>query len=123
MNLLLDTHVLLWWASGSGLSEAETAAIADPNNLVYVSTASIWEISIKQQLGKLEVDGDLDAIVEEDFEMLEIGLSHARLAGQLPTHHRDPFDRMLIAQATLQDLTIVTRDRHFMAYDVSVWSA
>jgi len=118
VNLLLDTHVLLWWAAGTGLDDAAIGVISDPANLVHVSAASIWEVSIKQALGKLSVDGDLDLMVTEDFESLDIGFDHARLAGELPAHHRDPFDRILIAQGKVEGLTILTRDRKFSNYDV-----
>ncbi|NOX31595.1 MAG: type II toxin-antitoxin system VapC family toxin [Actinobacteria bacterium] len=120
MNLLLDTHVLLWWASGSGLDDRAIGVISDPGNLVYVSAASIWEVSVKQALGKLSVDGDLDAMVADEFEPLDIGFVHARVAGELPAHHRDPFDRILIAQGKVDGLTILTRDREFSNYDVSL---
>jgi len=119
VNLLLDTHVLLWWAAGTGLDDATIGVISDPNNLVHVSAASIWEVSIKQALGKLSVDGDLDLMVSEDFESLDIGFAHARLAGELPAHHRDPFDRILVAQGKVEGLTILTRDQKFSNYDVS----
>ena len=120
MNLLLDTCTLLWWANGDKLSPAAADAIADPGNRVWVSAATVWEISIKQSIGKLEVRGDLDAVVDEDFEHLPITAAHGRLAGQLPRHHRDPFDRMLIAQAQLQGLALVTRDRNIRNYDTAL---
>ena len=120
MNLLIDTCTLLWWANGDKLSRAVSQAIADPDNRVWVSAASVWEIGIKQSLGKLAVRGDLDALVDEDFEHLPITFAHARLAAQLPRHHRDPFDRMLIAQAQTQDLTLAARDRRISSYDVKL---
>ena len=120
MNLLIDTCTLLWWANGDKLSRAVSQAIADPDNRVWVSAASVWEVGIKQSLGKLAVRGDLDALVDEDFEHLPITFAHARLAAQLPRHHRDPFDRMLIAQAQTQDLTLATRDRRISSYDVKL---
>ena len=120
MNLLVDTGTLLWWANGDELSSAASQAVADPDNRVWVSAASIWEIGIKQSLGKLTVRGDLDALIDEDFEHLPITFAHARLAAQLPRHHRDPFDRMLIAQAQTHDLTLVTRDRRISSYDVTL---
>lgn len=123
MNLLLDTHVVIWWVAGERLRAEAADAIADPDNLVHVSAASIWEISIKQALGKLSVDGDLDGVVADDFEPLDITAVHARLAGELADHHADPFDRMLIAQASIHDLAIVTRDPAFAAYDVAVMAA
>ena len=81
MNLLLDTCTLLWWVNGSPVSAEATEAISDPDNVVWVSAASAWEISIKQAIGKLTVRGDFDAVVDEDFEHLPISLAHARLAG------------------------------------------
>lgn len=120
MNLLVDTCTLLWWVNGNLLSPDASQAIADPDNRVWVSAASVWEIGIKQSLGKLTVRGDLDAVVDEDFEHLPITFAHARRAAQLPPHHRDPFDRMLVAQAQAEDLTLVTRDRRISSYDVTL---
>ena len=123
MNLLLDTCTLLWWIDGDELTPAAAAAIADPANSAWVSAASIWEISIKSSIGKLTVRGDLDAIVDEDFDHLPITIAHSRLAGRLPRHHRDPFDRMLVAQARLEGLTLVTRDRRIEMYGTPVLGA
>lgn len=120
MNLLIDTCTLLWWANKDRLSPAVSQAVADPDNRVWVSAASVWEIGIKQSLGRLTVCGDLDAVVEEDFEHLPITFAHARRAAQLPLHHRDPFGRMLIAQAQAQDLTLASRDRRISSYDVAL---
>jgi len=120
VNLLIDTCTLLWWANNDRLSPAVSQAVADPDNRVWVSAASVWEIGIKQSLGRLTVRGDLDAVVEEDFEHLPITFAHARRAAQLPLHHRDPFDRMLIAQAQAQDLTLASRDRRISSYDVAL---
>ena len=120
MNLLLDTCTLLWWVNGDKLSSAVSQAIEDPDNRVWVSAASIWEISIKTSLGKLAIRGDFDAVVDEDFEHLPISFAHARHAARLPHHHRDPFDRMLVAQAQTEDLTVATRDRHISSYDVAL---
>ena len=120
MNLLLDTCTLLWWVNGSPVSAEATEAISAPDNVVWVSAASAWEISIKQAIGKLTVRGDFDAVVDEDFEHLPISLAHARLAGQLPRHHRDPFDRMLVAQAQLHDFLLVTRDAKIREYGAAV---
>ena len=119
MNLLLDTCTLLWWVGGENVAAEAAEAIADPDNNVWVSAASIWEISIKRSINKLTVRGDLDAVVDEDFEHLPISAAHARLAGRLPRHHRDPFDRMLVAQAQAQGLTLVTRDLAIRRYDAS----
>jgi PIN domain nuclease of toxin-antitoxin system len=124
MNLLLDTHVLRWWLDGSpSLSDAERNAMADPGNLIFVSAAVIWEMRIKQALGKLEVPADFHPVIKDQgFELLSITADHACVAGDLPMHHRDPFDRMIIAQARLEKLCIITRDSVFSRYDVSVFS-
>ncbi len=121
MSLLLDTHALLWWLSGAPLSPAATERIADSDTLVAVSAASIWEIAIKTTIGKLRMDGSVAAEASrEGFEPLAITWAHAERAGALPGRHRDPFDRMLIAQAQAEGLTVVTRDAAFAAYDVDV---
>ncbi|HJR24069.1 MAG TPA: type II toxin-antitoxin system VapC family toxin [Acidimicrobiales bacterium] len=123
MNLLLDTHALLWWLAGVELSDEAAAAIGDPDNLVAVSAATVWEASIKAALGKLELPEPIGtAIVEDGLEPLPITLEHAERVALLPPHHRDPFDRMLIAQAQVEGLVIVTRDPGFGAYDVTVLS-
>ena len=119
MTLLLDTHALLWWLADIELGDDARAAIADPDALVVVSATSIWEMSIKRQLGKLDIPGDITSTVADaGFDLLPIEGSHAASAGALPPHHRDPFDRMLIAQAQLEALTLVTRDPAFAAYEV-----
>lgn len=120
MKLLLDTHALIWWFGGDRLTPRAKAAISDPDNLVYVSAASIWEMSIKQTLGKLEISGDFDKAVSTNFEPLPVTFPDARMAGELPPHHRDPFDRMLLAQAIRRGLTLVSRDPAFPAYGVSL---
>ena len=123
MNLLLDTHVLLWWGAERDLSPEASAAIADPDNIVYVSAASIWEISIKQARGKLIVDDAIFDLHPDGFEPLPITHADARLAGSLPDHHRDPFDRMLIAQALAHDLLLVTRDTRITLYEARILPA
>lgn len=124
MRLLLDTHILLWWLADEDLSAPAREAIADPANLVAVSTASAWEISIKKALGKLTAPDDLEQQVREGgFVPLPISLAHGVAAGRLPRHHEDPFDRMLIAQARAERLTIVTRDKRFEDYDVALLTA
>jgi PIN domain nuclease of toxin-antitoxin system len=125
MNLLLDTHVLLWWLDANPtLSEKAKSTIADGNNLVFVSAAVIWEIRIKQALGKLEIPSNFRQVLDrQPFEMLSITAEHAHAVGDLPTHHRDPFDRMLIAQATIEHLTMVTRDTIIKEYKIPVINA
>jgi len=118
--LLLDTHVLLWWLSSDpSLSPAAREAIARPDADVAVSAASAWEISIKTALGKLTAPGDLEAqLARHRFTPLPITVAHALLAGSLPGHHDDPFDRMLVAQARTERMTLVTRDPRIGLYGV-----
>lgn len=125
MRLLLDTHVWLWWMGDPDRLGADTtAALASPNHLAVVSAASVWEVTIKRGLGKLRFDGDpVAAVGSGGFEPLPISLAHAAAAGDLPVHHRDPFDRMLVAQARVEGLTIVTGDPSFGPYDVPVLAA
>ncbi len=118
-RLLLDTHVFLRWRMDDArLSPSAREAIADAE-LVFVSAASAWEIAIKAQLGRLDLDADFAAGVSDSgFERLMIGFAHAGEAGGLPDHHRDPIDRMLVAQARVERLTLVTHDRQLKSYDV-----
>lgn len=120
MMLLLDTHVFLWWLDDPRLlSEDARAAIADGKNSVYVSAAVVWEIAIKRALGKLDAPDDLEAVLEANrFLPLPITVPHALTVETLPPHHRDPFDRMLIAQARHEGFTFVSRDRHVSPYGV-----
>jgi PIN domain nuclease of toxin-antitoxin system len=121
---LLDTHALLWWLADRDLSADARSAIADPANDVFVSAATAWEISIKKALRKLRAPDDLEAQIEANaFTPLPISVGHATAAGALPRHHDDPFDRMLIAQAAIEELTLVTRDERFAAYDVRLMPA
>lgn len=125
MKLLLDTHVLLWWLSNEKpLSKKAFQAISDPTNLVFVSAVTAWEISIKKALGKLQAPDDLEkALQVNHFLPLTINISHALLAGQLPPYHEDPFDRLLIAQSSLEKLILVTRDKKQLLYDVQTMEA
>ena len=122
MRLLVDTHVLLWWlADDRKLAKSARAIIANPDNDVLVSAASLWEISIKVALGRLEVElDDLEQnIATNGFRSLAINYRHALTAGRLPGIHRDPFDRMLIAQASVEELRVVSHDRVFERYSLS----
>ena len=125
MRLLLDTHVVLWWMDEPGkLSEAARDAIAEIENEVFVSSVAAWEIAIKRQLGKLSAPHDLRRRVSDSgFKELPISLEHGLVTEQLPLHHRDPFDRMLIAQARVESATIVTRDILLKPYGVPLIDA
>jgi PIN domain nuclease of toxin-antitoxin system len=124
MRLLLDTNALLWWLADDGLGTQARDAIADPENFVAVSAVSAWEISIKKALGKLTAPDDLEHQVEAGgFTPLPITIAHGSAAEQLARHHDDPFDRMLVAQALAEGLTIVTRDKRFSQYNVAVMPA
>ena len=121
MELLLDTHVFLWWNGAPTTLRPEVReAIRDPSNSVYVSAASIWEIAIKRRLRRLEFTKPIvDAIVRNGFSPLAISPHHAEHAGSLPLLHTDRFDRMLIAQAQLASLTLVTADARIASYAVA----
>jgi PIN domain nuclease of toxin-antitoxin system len=125
MNMLLDTHVLLWWLNEDPtLSAKSQAAIADSKNLVFVSAVTIWEIRIKEALNKLKIpDNFKDVLDEQPFNLLNITHEHAHAIKDLPAYHRDPFDRMLIAQAKVEGLTLVTRDVHLKKYRISILAA
>ena len=122
MRLLLDTHVLIWWLTGDRrLRGSERGAIADPESIVHVSAASTWEIAIKRSLGRIEVTADLEPELDANaFLELPIRWRHARAAGALPRHHEDPFDRMLIAQARIENLSLVSYDSALRDYDVAL---
>jgi PIN domain nuclease of toxin-antitoxin system len=119
-RLLVDTHVLLWWLNDDApLSQTAREVLADPANEPLVSAASVWEIAIKRSLGKLSAPADLpDRIVEEGFSWLAITPAHTWQVRDLPTHHRDPFDRLLVAQALTEGLPILTADARFGDYGV-----
>lgn len=125
MRLLLDTHVLLWALGDPGeLSDQARGAIVDPDNHVLVSAASTWEMAIKGARGKLRIPDDLaDQIASLYYEELPVTIAHSIEAGSLPKHHGDPFDRMLVAQARLEGLTIVTRNKDIGAYGVATLAA
>jgi PIN domain nuclease of toxin-antitoxin system len=124
LRLLLDTHVFLWWSGRRPLAPAATEAIRAPGNDVLVSAASVWEAEINAAGGKLRLEADLVAEPpDHGFLSLDITAAHAVAAARLPAHHGDPFDRMLVAQAQLEGLTIVTRDPIFEHYAVAVLTA
>jgi PIN domain nuclease of toxin-antitoxin system len=125
VRLLLDTHAFLWWLQDDErLSASARRAIGDSASVVHVSAASIWEASIKAAIGKLRTDANLpDEVPASGFVELPVRASHAWQAGRLPRHHDDPFDRLLVAQAKLEDLTVVTHDATFRKYGVPVLPA
>lgn len=127
MNLLLDTHSFIWFVNGDeNLSAKAKKEILKPSNTKLISIASIWEMAIKTSLGKLKIHRPfkevLNQINENGFEILPIDFEHTLLVNQLEFHHRDPFDRLIIAQAISEGLTIMTRDKNFHSYDVKlIW--
>ena len=121
-DYLPDTHVFLWYATSARTMKAETYQIlGHPANRVFISVASIWEMAIKQGLGKLEpLDREPEQVVDDSrFSLLEINSLHAKTAGRLPLLHRDPFDRMLVAQAQIENLILITDDCRIEKYDVT----
>jgi len=120
MGLLLDTHAFLWWnARDLRLPEPMRVAIASPLNAVFVSAASVWEIAIKRASGKLIFDSPIGQSIEgHGFTSLPISTAHAEWAGALPSLHSDPFDRLLVAQARMEGLTLVTVDEQVLRYQV-----
>lgn len=125
MRLLLDTHVLLWWLSDEEKLTSEARdAIADPENTIYLSAVVVWEIRIKEAIGKLSLpDAFIETLARQAFVELPITVEQADEISRLPDIHRDPFDRLLIAQAVVEDLTIITRDSVIPDYPVRVVSA
>jgi PIN domain nuclease of toxin-antitoxin system len=121
VNLLLDSHILLWWLSGSRrLNPTARKAIADSVR-AYVSAATVWEIAIKMALGKLEFRGDIEEqLAINNLVPLVVTVPHAVAAAALPAYHSDPFDRMLVAQAKVESLTLVTHDVRLRDYGVHV---
>jgi PIN domain nuclease of toxin-antitoxin system len=125
LKLLLDTHAFLWWlADDRELGAKAREEIADGGNLVFVSAASAWEIAVKRAAGKLEAPGDIaEWIAQSNFAPLPIEVEHAVASAELPRHHSDPFDRLLVAQARLENLALVARDDAIDRYDVAVIDA
>jgi PIN domain nuclease of toxin-antitoxin system len=123
MRLLLDTHALLWWRDASPrLSRRAHAAIADADNEIFVSVASLWEIVIKRALGRLRFPDDLELVMrEEEFELMPVALKHLHALDTLPMLHRDPFDRMLVAQSLSEAIPVVTADRAFPPYAAAIF--
>jgi PIN domain nuclease of toxin-antitoxin system len=125
MRLLLDTHTFLWWLTGARrLGPQARRTIAEPENVVFVSAATAWEIAVKRAAGKLDASGDIGGWIEDEgFVPLGIDVEHAVASAELPPHHSDPFDRLLVAQARLEELALVARDDAIDKYDVTVIDA
>lgn len=124
MNLLLDTHAVLWFVAGAAELRSEARGAIETADRTYVSSASIWELAVKHARGRLLAPDNLpERLGDLGFIELALGWEHARVAGELPLHHRDPFDRMLVAQAIVERLTIVTRDDMIGRYGVPIIAA
>ena len=124
MRYLLDTHTLLWARTAPNVLSADALAVLESaDSALYLSIASLWECAIKSSIGKLDVPDEFYQTVAADYEILGIEVSHVEACAKLPMHHRDPFDRMLVAQARLGGLTLLTRDRDIAKYDVPVVAA
>ena len=126
MKLLLDTHTFIWWDSEpKRLSQQVLKICQDPGNVLLVSVASLWEMQIKLQLGKLKLNKPLAELVSgqqkiNKIDILDVKLEHVLALGKLPSHHRDPFDRLLIAQADIEEAILVSKDQFFAEYEVKV---
>ncbi|MGE0255337.1 MAG: type II toxin-antitoxin system VapC family toxin [Alphaproteobacteria bacterium] len=128
MSLLLDTHVVLWWLTDDRrLGAAARERIADPRDDIRVSAVAIWEAAIKWRIGRLDVaippERFVEALHAQNFGELAVTFTHAAQVGRLPLYHRDPFDRLMIVQAQIEGLSLVTADAAFAAYDVPVVDA
>lgn len=128
MRLLIDTHSFLWFCEGSpNLSKAARAAMEDDANERYISHATVWEVAIKLSLGKLELQADFrevfsNVLEANGFILLEPTVAHYEMLTRLPRHHGDPFDRLMIPQALVEDMAVVTCDGYFASYGISlVW--
>lgn len=122
MRILIDTHIFLWWDQQlRRVPRPLRAAIEDGASEIYLSAASVWEIAVKRAIGKLRFDQPIVAVVMAlGFEILPVTGAHAEHAGGLPRHHNDPFDRLLIAQATLEGMVLGTQDQLMRPYGVAV---
>ena len=127
MQVLLDTHALIWFFSGNEkLNGTARNLIEDINNIKYISVASVWEMAIKQSQGKLTLSVSLEHYIAEklqleDFNLLQIKLSHLNLVCQLPFYHKDPFDRLLIAQSIVENIYIISQDSIFNLYPIIIF--
>lgn len=122
MNLLLDTQILLWWLGDSDqLSPLAVESISEPMNVCFVSAVTVWEIQIKREIGKLKIpESFVTEIIRQGFRELPVRWNHALALFRLPPIHRDPFDRLLVAQAVTDDLTLISADQYITQYDVRI---
>jgi PIN domain nuclease of toxin-antitoxin system len=125
MDLLLDTHTFIWFLNGDDqLPESIRKIVADTSNKCFLSIASLWEIAIKSSLNKLELQGNFsqigDFLIANDIEIMPITFEHIQRLVNLSFHHRDPFDRIIIAQAFIENLTVATKDKAFFEYGVNI---
>ncbi|RYE28967.1 MAG: type II toxin-antitoxin system VapC family toxin [Sphingobacteriaceae bacterium] len=125
MRILIDTHILIWYFDGNDkLPDRYKYQLDKTENSIIVSIASIWEIAIKINLGKLEVTKSLTEIqsylIKRNFEFLEVKFTHLNILSILPLHHKDPFDRLLIAQSISENFTLISLDQHFQAYPINL---
>ena len=121
MKVLIDTHTFLWFVAGSmDLSETAKKLIKNENNSVYISIASLWEISIKTAIGKLQITDSYETVIndviENDISILPINFAHTVMQNKLPFHHRDPFDRIIVSQAIVENMNLISRDGAFDVY-------
>jgi PIN domain nuclease of toxin-antitoxin system len=121
MKVLIDTHTFLWFVAGSmELSKTANNLIKNEHNSVYISIASLWEISIKMAIGKLQITDSYETVindvVENDISILPINFAHTVMQNKLPFHHRDPFDRIIVSQAIVENMNLISRDSAFDAY-------
>jgi len=127
MDILLDTHAVIWFFEDDNrLSKSAVEAIFNLDNMIYVSIASLWEVGIKFSTGKLNLNGGIDGFIEaidkNEFRLLEVSPEHIKKVTELPFIHRDPFDRILIAQANVEGMTVMTVDENILKYEVgTIW--
>lgn len=121
MTFLIDTHTFLWFVSGSNeLSETATKLIEEENNNIFISIASLWEISIKTAIGKLQISGNYDTVINDvvknEISILPINFTHTVIQNKLPFHHKDPFDRIIVSSAITENMNLISRDTVFDSY-------
>lgn len=121
MEILLDTHVLLWHLTNNPrLSNSKSELIENPNHKKYLSIVSLWEIAIKKSLGKLDIDIPLNKMIPKEIILLDITISHLEILQTLPFHHKDPFDRIIISQAISKNLLLMSEDGNFPLYEIGL---